>query len=242
MRYVILVVGLFLCSCDGENSWAGTDQNPGGIWVGPEYVLIIAEDGRAIWWDPLAENFGDGIATVHIDNLSLIFNMHGPGDPAPASCVGTGTVRGRQSMTLTIECLSGSDIELTSYSEATLVYETTYNRDSSMVTIEGLYDIFGNGTEIIDINVDGTLFSQDSVTDCVTSGRVSIIDSNYNLYDNSVTVSECNAANEELNGLTSSGFLVLDNEIQPGTELLLYIGITDNAGDIYGVWFEAPKL
>lgn len=241
MRYLILALTLSLYACSGENSWPGDDQEMGGIWVGPDYVLFVAEDGRSIWWDPVDDNFGEGSTTTKIDDVSLSFNMRGPGGPGPAVCEGNGTIAGRQSMTMTIECVIAEG-DTFSIPQSTLAYDTIYNRDSSMATIAGLYDVFENGTEILDINEDGTLFSQDAVTECHTNGRVGIIDPNYNLYDLSATLTECGVGFEDLNELTSSGFVVLDNESVPGSEYLIYVGISENGGEIFGVWFEALRL
>jgi len=257
MRYLLLFLSIFIVACDADHGWTNNEipvvnQALGGIWGGGEYLLIATDGGQVLWWEPAAERFGHGTATVSEATLTASFSLVGgsaPAFPVPpgydgelASCVATGTILERQSMTVSVQCTDSDGNEFFSVPDVTFTYQPGYDRASSLATIAGLYDIGLNAPSILDINADGTLFSQEAVTECVTNGQVSIIDPDFNLYKVSVGILNCIDDTAWLNGMLGIGFFFLDNDFQPGTETLIYIGINELDGVRWGRYFDAPRI
>ena len=257
MRYLLLLLSMFIAACDAEHGLVKIEepvvnQALGGIWGGGEYLLIATDGGQVLWWEPVAGRFGYGTATATETSLTATFTLVGvsvPEFPVPpgydgtlASCVATGTIQERQSMTVSVGCTDSDGDEFLSAPDMTLTYMSIYDRDSSLATIAGLYDIGFNVPSILDINADGTLFSQEAVIECVTNGQVDIIDPDFNLYAVSLAMSNCNDDTAWLNGMSGTGFFSLDNEFQPGTETLIYLGINELDGVRWGRYFDAPRI
>ena len=257
MRYLLFFLSIFIVACDAEHGWVKIEepvvnQALGGIWGGGEYLLIATDGGQMLWWEPVVERFGYGTATVTEATLTASFALVSgsvPAFPVPpgydgtlASCVATGTIQERQSMTVSVECTDSDGNEFLAAPDVTLTYGSSYDRGSSLATIAGLYDIGLNVPSILDINADGTLFSQEAVTECVTNGQVNVIDPDFNLYAVSVAILNCNDDTAWLNGMSGTGFFSLDNEFQPGTETLIYLGINELDGVRWGRYFDAPRI
>jgi len=257
MRYLLFFLSIFIVACDSEHGWVKIEkpvvnQALGGIWGGGEYLLIATDGGQVLWWEPAVERFGYGTAIATEATLTASFALVSgsvPAFPVPpgydgtlATCVATGTIQERQSMTVSVECTDSDGNEYLSAPDVTLTYASSYNRGSSLATIAGLYDIGLNVPSVLDINADGTLFSQEAVTECVTNGLVSIIDPDFNLYAVSVAILNCNDDTAWLNGMSGTGFFSLDNEFQPGTETLIYLGINELDGVRWGRYFDAPRI
>lgn len=98
-----------------------------------------------------------------------------------------------------------------------------------MSIIAGNYDDDG---VVFNINANGVIFEQDPTTSCVLNGQVTIIDSNFNAYDVSLSVSNCTGAEAILNGSTFTGLAVLDSTAPPPDELVIAV-----TGAVSGVTF-----
>ncbi len=84
-----------------------------------------------------------------------------------------------------------------------LDYDPIYNRTSSLAKVQGTYtsfDDFGNATGVFTIDSNGNVVGQD-IDACVYGGLVSIVNSNYNLYEISLTVTNCVQFSGMYNGL-----------------------------------------
>jgi hypothetical protein len=92
------------------------------------------------------------------------------------------------------------------------VYDALYERDSSLTTVSGTYL---SEDEVLTIDSQGRLFSQDPSSDCVLNGLVSIIDARYNAYNIGLEISNCIGEEALLNGLDFNGLAVLDNSVPP---------------------------
>jgi hypothetical protein len=153
-----------------------------------------------------------------------------------AACSAAGTIRERQSLSLTTNCTTELGAESTV--SVLLAYDNLYDRDSSLTTIAGIYNDF---TEILTIDANGVLFEQNSLTGCVYNGQVSIIDSNFNAYDILLDISGCGTMTDILNGSVFTGIATLDNI--PGNPEVLIAGLNGNvAGVTVAIAFEADKL
>lgn len=111
----------------------------------------------------------------------------------------SGTVSEQGSITATFR---------TSYNSTgsiSLAFNDIYNRDSSLALTAGVWS-YSDGTDSLSVTVgdDGAFFGQDS-DGCVISGRLSILDAAYNLYDVDVQVATCGSLNGSYHGF--AGFL-----------------------------------
>lgn len=250
-RFTIVFLGLamFLGACGGGGYGGGgdggygdappvTNQAIGGAWVGTdgnglEILGLSTETGRMHWLAPATGEQGFGTGTVSGSNVTINYTYVAPfgytlADGSTfATCTATGTIQQRQSLAVTISCSTGNGGSFNN--SATLAYDSLYDRDSSLATIAGNYDDFGN---VLNVSSSGVIFEQIPATGCVVNGQVSIIDSRYNSYDVSITYSSCAGANAILNGATFTGLGILDNTVSPEQAI---VGMT---GDVGGVTFS----
>lgn len=94
-----------------------------------------------------------------------------------------------------------------------LAYDALYDRDSSLATIAGSFRRPG-GT-VVNVDADGSIFSQDATTGCVVNGKASIIDASYNVYRVQYTYGNCTGDLAALNSTTFAGLATLDNSVAP---------------------------
>ena len=252
----ILICTTFCVSCSGGGSGefptlkASVVINalPGGIWVGVDTSsggrvdIIVAEDGRFRFVDPLG-NQGTGILSVsNGDNVSSNFQLVTelgitfPDGTTLADCALSGKVEERRSMDVTINCATTAGP--LNQINAGLIYDTTYDRDSSLDTIAGTYD---DGSGIVtNIASDGTIFEQNPFLGCVTNGLVSIIDSDFNAYDYQFGISNCTGQSAVLNGASFFGLASLDNTAAQETLIVSATGEVD--GILVSVIIVARRL
>ena len=69
-----------------------------------------------------------------------------------------------------------------------------------------------------------------------------LLDSSYNLYDASLTINNCVGPFVPRNGALFSGFVVLDDEENPGTDTLHLLAIGDRAGIGFGLYLEGDRI
>ena len=211
------------------------NASPGGFWVGfdndGETVLVFAtETGRFQFMT------GDGAQGPGVLSVSNGNNISGDfqlvtqvgfsfsDGSTQSNCTLSGTVVERQTMSVTANCTTslGSQDQIT---VMPLAYQDVYERDSSLATVSGLFD---GGIVVTEISSDGMLFAQYSINNCVANGRVSIIDSNFNLYDVQFTVNSCTGIYDVLNGVSFAGIGILDNTNIP--EQFVAPAVGDSSG------------
>lgn len=222
---------VLLTACGGGGGGGGgttaptppvTNVSPGGIWIGVDsnggdIAAIVTETGEFhfLSLDDLSQ--GNGIMSVaNGNNVSGNFQLvtqlgfvFADGTTL-ADCSLSGTVTERQSMTVTANCTTTAGLQ--SQSTATLSYEPSYNRDSSLATIAGN---FQGVSAVLNIAANGVMFSQDAATSCVVNGQVAIVNAAYGAYDFEFTYSNCLGQEAVLNGSSFSGIAVLDNTSNP---------------------------
>lgn len=198
------------------------DASPGGIWVGTTstgatVVGLVTETGEFHFLqDDGVQYFG----TVGISQDSVSADFTGVTEFGTAftdgSTTGTGTLTGtvqeRDSLTgdSTFTTTLGTDIDST----LELSYDALYERDSSLAAIAGNYRNTATNA-IVNVNGNGELFSQDSVTGCVINGTVEVINSTFNAYLVQYRFSSCNGAYASLNDTVANGLGTLDNTVSP---------------------------
>jgi hypothetical protein len=146
---------------------------------------------------------------------------------ADGSTSGSGTLEGditeRSRMTGTTDFTTADGARTTG--TLTLDYNDLYERDSSLATAAGNYqNEFG---DVISVNSNGEIFSQDPSTGCIVNGEASIIDNRFNAYRVEYDYSSCTGSNAFLNGRTFRGLATLDNTVSPEQ---LVAGVTSGSG------------
>ena len=234
------------CGGGGGSGSGGGDTNPpppddqaiGGGWVGTdsaglEIFALSTESGRVHWFIPSTGEQGFGTGSVNGTAVTINYTYVAPlgsvleDGSSSATCTATGTIQERQSLAVTTNCTT--DLGNAFSSSATLNYDSLYDVDSSLSAIAGNYDDFG---VVLNVAANGVVFEQDPATGCVVNGQISIIDSQYNAYDVSITYSSCLGDFAILNGATFTGIGYLNNTVAPEQ---VTVGLT---GAVSGVTFS----
>jgi hypothetical protein len=244
LRYglLYLLFAVFLAACGGGGGGGGgppppVDQQIGGIWEGTDsggtaIVALFTESGRLHW---LAETGEQGFGTGSVNGSAVTFNytlvselgFTFPDGSTSATCSGSGTIQQRQTLAVTVNCTT--TLGTTFSASASLIYSSVYDLDSALSVIAGNYDDEGL---VFNINANGVIFEQEPVTGCVLNGQITIIDSNFNAYDVSMSFSSCVAPFDVLNGSPFTGLVVYDNTAPPPDEIVIAV-----TGAVAGVTF-----
>lgn len=240
---------LILAACGGGGRGVGEavlpppvdNVSPGGFWLGfdndgDSVVVFVTESGKFQFLAGTGEQ-GSGLMTVSNGNditgdfqLVSQVGFSFPDGTTLANCTLTGTVVERDTMSVTADCTTTAGLQ-DQITVMPLAYQPIYERSSSLATVSGLYD--GN-VAVTDISLDGTIFAQYSINDCVANGMVSIIDPNFGLYNFQFEMSSCTGIYDVLNGVSFTGIGILDNTNSP--EQLFAPAIGDSAGTFVS-WF-----
>lgn len=175
-----------------------------GCLVAPndEFVCVVSD---AITDDIISA--ASGTVQVNGNQVTGSGNIYAaPGEILPngstiaALTISTGTVAQNTSLDVTIVS-AGLSIAVTS------TFDATYNRGSSLATVAAMYttfDLLGDASSF-DIDAAGVISGQ-TVTGCVLSGQVSIIDAAANAYDVNLVAdaATCGALAGDYNGLGAS--------------------------------------
>lgn len=231
------VFSVFLGACDSTADFTGItttapaapgpgqgvpDQALAGAWSGIDnsgnfIVVFSTNDGRFNLL--VADNAEQGFGTASVVGGALTINYT---QVAPfgftlsdgsssAACSGSGTIQERQTLSISVDCTTGGGLSFNTFAD--LLYDPLNDRDSALSVIGGVYT--DEDAVVTSIAGDGVLFSQDPVSGCVQNGQVNVIDPDYNLYDVTITYSNCLAPFTGLNGATFSGFALLNNDSAP---------------------------
>jgi len=209
------------------------DQAIGGIWFGTdneglEILGASTESGRIHWVSPDTGEQGFGTASVNGTAITINYTWVAElgfvleDGSTSATCSATGTIQEYQSIAVTTNCTTG--LGSTFSASASLNYDSLYDRDSSLSVIAGNYD---DGGLILNIAANGVIFEQGSSTGCIISGQVAIIDSQFNVYDVSMTFSTCLGDFAILNGATFTGLGILDNTVTPEELTFAMTGVVE---------------
>jgi hypothetical protein len=237
---------LTACSSGGGDDAAPANQSLGGIWTGTDnsgndIIALATETGQFHFLDVTnaAQGFGTG-SVANGNAVALTYTIVPElGDTLPdgsvsASCTGTGTVQQRQSLSVSVSCTSSASSWTGS---ATLAYDATYDRDSSLALVGGNYDDLG---DVLTIDSNGVLFEQSATTGCVLNGQISIINPSWNAYDVAFTVSNCQGAAAILNGSAWDGIAAL--ELEAGSETLIAAVTGEVQGTTFSIISAFPEI
>lgn len=228
-QVLIFSFSLLLVACGGGGGGAAssTAQSMGGVWLGTaspvggggsiDMVGIISEAGELHFLSDVEIDIGS--VTTSGNTFSGNVTAYTTGSTASGTVSGTFTPRSSFSGTGVFGGTPTSNFAFT--------YDDSYERASSLALISGTYsDTDGAYTETYTIGSDGALTGSDT-DGCVFNGQVSIIDSRYNAYDITLTISNC-IATTTLNGLAALGD-------DTGTNDLLYVSAGNSTYAVIGL-------
>jgi hypothetical protein len=251
----ILSLTTFGVACGGNGSGSGSggtdppplvDQAIGGAWLGTdgsghEILALSTESGRVRWVIPSTGEQGFGTGSVSGTAVTINYTYVAPlgftlaDGSSSATCAATGTIQARQTLAVTTNCIT--TLGGTFNSSASLSYDSGYDVDSSLSAIAGNYDDFG---VVLNVAGNGVVFEQDPGTGCVVNGQVSIIDSQFNAYDVSITYSSCLGNFAILNGATFTGIGYINNTVTPEQ---VTVGLTGAvSGVTYSLVFTVARI
>jgi hypothetical protein len=202
--------------------------NPGGIWYGTssgggttiaiEGIITEELEGRFI--DENGTQYVITTVTGDDGNISINFNAYAQfgyvfldGSTSGTGSI-TGTVNERSSFSGNFSFSTGES------GSVSFSYDSLYDRDSSLAKLEGQWqEDYG----VMNVDPDGSFFEQDQFG-CIYEGQASIINSSYNAYGLSMTVSNCGSSNGNYTGLGVLADLSVEND-----EDLLIVQMNSNA-------------
>ncbi|MBT8101278.1 MAG: hypothetical protein KJO82_16095 [Gammaproteobacteria bacterium] len=234
---------LLLSACGGgsgggtasvPDSTAIPNDSPGGYWVGTDgdnlpVVALADEDGLFYFLEGRFENSSGLLSVSNGDSIRGAFSLtQSPGVPDPtegSDCKLDGSVSERNSMTLDASCkaLNGQQLLTT----LTFDYDPRYERESSLAIIAGNYDYAVGG--VLNIAEDGTVFSQDDVTGCITNGRVLLNNPDYNVYNIAMQYTGCSRLDPAVHREQMFGMATLDNSVSPERLLIIVTARIDDS-------------
>ena len=219
---IILLISLTLIACGGGGGETATTdtssdtatQSASGIWRGTVTSVI---DGNSYESIGLITEAGE-VRFITDDGEQTLGNVTVDGSTFNASLTSyapMGSVFTQNNSTILSGTASGTVKEKSSLSGSanysgsvtstfTFTYDSIYERDSSLSVIAGVYsDSDGSGyTETYSIDSLGNISGSDS-DGCQFSGRIQILNSNFNVYRINLTVTNCGEANDTYSGLAT---------------------------------------
>lgn len=212
-----------LSGCGGGGGGGGSTNlptpvptNPGGLWVGTSsgggvtiYIEgIITEDREGRFVDENGTQYvvtsisgNDGSIRINFNAYAQFGYVFLDGSTSGTGSI-TGTVNERSSFNGNFSFSTGEA------GTVSFTFDPLYNRDSSLAKLQGQWD---EGFGVLTVDPDGSFFEQDQFG-CVYNGQASIIDSNYNAYRLTMTVSNCAASDGNYSGLAVLADLNVAND------------------------------
>jgi hypothetical protein len=219
---ILAALGIFISACGGGGGGdsgtptpppnpppAPTPTNAGGVWEGSTFNNDIQQTFQSV--GVITENNGEARFFNDEGQQIVLSGMSGTngnisatltGYAAPGTTFQDGTV-------VTTGTFTGTVVERTSISgdwsvstgetgTLTMTYNDIYERGSNLALGVGSWmDSFG---VVYNVDATGAIFAQDGLG-CVYNGAVEIIDSSYNAYRVTMTVSNCPGVNGDYTGL-----------------------------------------
>jgi len=168
-------------------NWEGT-SNSSGLTLGFNGVVTESNEGR-FFDDDLTQYIitnisgNDGSITINFTAVTQNGFVFSDGSTVTTGSL-TGTVVERTSINGNYSIATGESGTIS------LTYNSQYDRDSSLSKLSGMWN--ENDFGILTFDPDGSFFEQNTFG-CVLDGQASIIDSAFNVYSLTMTVSLCGA-------------------------------------------------
>lgn len=220
MRILVATIGLSLCVLTGCGSSGGDASTPaavadakmGGIWEGTStwggetqtLIGVTTDDGRFRFVS--LDTDGQYVGSISVSNQNQISGS-GTGVAPDGSLWSDGSKVATVSLSGTLserDSLTGSWSSSTGESgNFNLNFDPIYDRPSSLAKVSGTYTAYEeDGPDIVSITIDsgGSINGQD-IFGCIYSGMMSLIDSEFNVYEITLTLANCGADNRTVTGL-----------------------------------------
>jgi len=218
------------------------DEALGGLWFGTsndQQITAISTDGglfRWIDWDSGEQGFGvtssDEMAlTLSYAQVPALFSLLPDGSES-ANCTGTGTIGGREQMSIVLDC--ETDLGLAFTADTSLAYDSEFERDSGLTIVSGHFDDDG---VVMTVSSGGQIFEQDPFTGCVTNGLIRVLDREFNVYEVSLSYANCRGDYLPLNGTSFDGLATLISNSDSALPEELLIAVT---GEVDGMVVSRP--
>ena len=212
-----IVIAFALSACGGGGGGGGSGAistppapvptNAGGIWEGTSntsglilnFAGVVTESNEGRFFDDNGTQYiidnisgNDGSITIDFTAVAQFGFVFLDGSAVTTGSL-TGTVVERTSINGNYSIATGESGTIS------LTYNSIYDRDSSLSKLSGTWD--ENGFGILTFDPDGSFFEQDTFG-CVFDGQASIIDSAFNVYSLTMTISLCGTGtNGQYSGL-----------------------------------------
>lgn len=215
--------------------WSGTDQATGLSLIGlvtetGEFHFIRSDDTQYFGTLAMSGRSANGNLTG-VTAVGYVF----PDGSVTGTGTFSGTVQARASMTGSVRFTTQRGETATG--GVTMNFNSVYNQSSSLAKISGNYRDPDTGA-VINVNSNGVVFSQDSLTGCVLNGNISLIDGNYNAYRVQYSFSSCRSPYTRLNGTTARGLGTLDTTSSPNRAV---IGVVNSSAG-YSLAGAYPRI
>lgn len=251
---VLVLLPLAACSgslTDLSGAGAGINSAPpaaavGGVWEGTDsnghrVLALTTESGLLTWISLDTGEQGAGAVGIFGNDTNIGYTLVAPrglalaDGSASAECDGEGSIRARESWFVSVNCITSLGGSIESVTE--LTYDALHMRESRLGLISGDYDDSGL---VFSVSPNGEIFEQDPVSGCVVNGQVSTLRRQFNIYDVSISYSNCTGDEVVLNGSTFTGLATLDDSVEPETAV---IGLTGAVGEeTYSLVLQLPRL
>jgi hypothetical protein len=218
---------------------APTNESVGGIWIGTNTIngvtvkslALVSETGEVF---SIAVNESNDCADVATGTLMVtgdsfsgsavaVLVSYQENTNIQTGCIfpdgstyGFGTVSGTVAQRTTITLTSSFTTEAGTVlptETGTLTFDSLYDETPSLSKLAGNWR--GPTGVITTVNSDGSFYAQDPTTGCIVNGQYTIVNPNYNMYSGSATYEGCTGAATQLNGLTATGLMTLDDTVTP---------------------------
>lgn len=210
---------------DANGLWQGTFSQDG---VGSFELFGLFYEGQIVARSYAGGTLYIGNYTVSQDNLSGSAIVRSFGGADPSTRLGTANFQGvvveRSQISLTYTTTYGPTGSISVF------YENIYDRDSSLSLIAGTYQD-GN---VFTINPDGSFTIPNNAPGCAFTGMVSLLSSNYNLYQIDGSSSGCTDPAQD--GIYS-GYATLLDSTGVNDQLVLWFE-NDAERGFFNEWFR----
>ena len=257
-RGILIGALLLLAACGGSKSGSSTSGAlVGGLWTGTLTVNGVAYTAQAmssetgelelLETDPASSFKAQYWGTISTSGNALSASFSGAvlnqADPfSDGSFRGTGTATGtiQQRSSITAAISFKTSLGNTISGQLALTYDLSYGQPSALATISGNYtNTAAPGTDVLTITSAGVLTYTDPLTtQCMASGTVTLIDSNYAVYAAQITFSNCNNVYSYLNGVSIQGLADLDTTASPRALLFLMHGMVGGVDTPFALAYQ----
>lgn len=212
------------------------DESAAGIWRGSVTsggntyqstgLVSEADDVRLI---TTGSTQISGTIDVKGKNFTAVLRSYAPPTfyysiTAPIHGTSTGTINQTSALLGNINLLDGTTYNLT------FNYDALYERDSSLAAVAGNYSRSDGAGLTVTYSIDGAgVFTGSDTNGCVMNGNVSIINSDFNMYEVKVAVTNCGQVNGNYKGLAA-----LDDVVTLNDTLLFSLESSDQTTLISG--------